>query len=356
VRILDRYVAKELAVPLVVALVGFELMMLGNLLYLYLPLLQRSGVAWWVVAKVLLLRAPEMATFGIPFAALLATAWAVSRLARESEITAMRMGGASVRRLLLPTLGVGLLAALAAFANSEYLAPAASHRAEQTVRQLLLREPEPYFAENTFLRVPPNLYVYVHRVDPRGHRFFDIMVYELTGGHYPVITTSPRGHWDGETLVLHQGVRHHYRADGSFEREERFAQARVNLQAAAQTLLPEQKTSREMTARELSQYIKMFERGGLEVRAMRLDYQFKFSLPFAALICTLLAGPLALRFGRAGSMGGMLVAFLLAFAYQVLMAWSRSLGETGLLPAPVAAWSQNALFGGLGLYLLTRQE
>ena len=355
-RIMDRYLARELAVPFAVGLVGFELMMLGNLLYLYLPLLRQTQVSWGLVLHMLALRAPDVAVYGIPFSALLATAWALSRLARESEITAMRMGGTSIRRILAPTLAVGLAASVLAFLNAEYLAPLATHRAETIVRRMLLQEPLPLFAENTFLRVPPNMYVYVRRVDPGAHRFFDIMVYEITGERYPLVSNAREGYWQGPVLVLRDGVRHKFRADGTFEREEKFQEARVNIGAAMSTLVPQQKTSREMSARELAGYIQAFQRGGLDVRSLRLDYYFKFTLPLAPLICVLLVGPLSLRFSRAGSLSGLLLAFLLTFAYQVLMAWSRSLGESGVLPPLVAAWSQDALFGALGLYLLARQE
>lgn len=355
-RILDRYLARELAVPFLVALTGFQLLMLGNLLYLYLPLIHHMQIPPLTVLQILALRAPEVAGLGIPFAALFAAAWAVSRLARESEITAMRMGGNSVRRLFAPILVVGLAASGLAFTNSEYLAPAASHRAERIVRRALVREPSPFFQENTFLRVPPNMYVYVHRIEPTTRRFFDILVYEITGERYPVVTTAREGHWDRQVLVLRDGVRHKYREDGSFEREETFGEARINLAAALTALLPEQKTSREMSRRELARHIAIFRRSGLEVRGLELDYAFRFSLPLAALISMMLAAPLALRHGRGGGMSGLLIAFLLAFLYQVLMAWSRSLGEAGTLPPLLAAWSQNVLFAAAGLVLLARQE
>lgn len=352
---LDRYVLRELAVPFVVGLVGFELLMLGNIVYLYLPLLGQNHLPWWSVLRLLALRAPEVAVYGLPFSTLVATAWGLNRLSRESEITALRMGGISVRRVLLPALGAGLAVSVVAFLNNEQLAPRASRHAERMVRQLLLNEPAPFFREDTFLRVPPNMYVYVHRVDARTHRFFDLILWELTGARYPLITTARQGHWEGPVLVLEDGVRHTFRADGRFEREERFGQARVNIRTAA-GLAPSQKTSREMSARELSHYIDTFRRSGLVVRSLELDLYFKYSLPLAPFICALLAAPLALRFGRAGSLAGLLIAFVLTFTYQVLMAWSRMLGEAGTVPAPVAAWSQNAVFALLGGWLLSRQE
>ena len=72
------------------------------------------------------------------------------------------------------------------------------------------------------------------------------------------------------------------------------------------------------------------------------------------LIVAMLAAPLAIKFSRAGSFVGLLLAFVLAFLYQVLMAWSRVLGQAGYVPPVMAAWSQNVIFGGLGILLLWR--
>jgi lipopolysaccharide export system permease protein len=53
---------------------------------------------------------------------------------------------------------------------------------------------------------------------------------------------------------------------------------------------------------------------------------------------------------------GLLLAFVLAFAYHVLMAWGERLGQTGRLPPLLAAWAPNAAFAILGVALLFRQE
>jgi len=111
-----------------------------------------------------------------------------------------------------------------------------------------------------------------------------------------------------------------------------------------------------MSARELGQQIATFNKSGIDVRGMKLDYHFKFSLPFACLIVAVLAAPLAIKFSRAGGFMGLLLAFILAFLYQVLMAWSRVLGQAGFLPPVMAAWSQNFIFAGLGILLLWREE
>jgi len=355
-KILDRYVARELLAPFVVGLVGFELLMLGNVLYLHWRLLRDAGAQWHVVARLLALRAPEVALYGIPFSMLLATSWAVSRLARDSELTALRAGGASVRRILIPIMAVAALVSGMAYLNAERAVPWATHAAENIVRSMVLRQPAPFFRQDVFFRVPPNYYVYLHRLDPKTKHFYDILVYELTGQGYPLLTVAESGYWREEILYLRDGVRHKLRPDGTWEYEARFGRATINLRQAVADFWTEQKTPREMTAEELAEYIGVFARSGVDVRNLRLEYHFKLALPLAPLVFALLAAPLALRLGRGGSMMGLLVTFVLAFLYQVLMSWSRLVGESGAVPPALAAWSQNIVFGAAGIFLIAKQE
>ena len=352
----DRYVARELLAPLVVGLVGFELLMLGNVLYLYWRVIHDAGATWPVVARLLILRAPEVGVYGIPFSMLLAASWAVSRLARDGEFTALRAAGASVRRILAPVMAVAVVVSGLAYLNAERAVPWATHAAENIVRRWVLRQPTPIFQQDVFFRVPPNYYVYIGRLEPKSKRFYDLHVYELTGRGYPLMTVAHSGYWSGEILYLRDGVRHKLRPDGSWEYEARFGRATINLRQVMADFYTAQKTPREMTAAELSRYIGVFSRSGVNVRGLELEYHFKFALPLAPLVFALLAAPLALRYSRGGGMMGLAVTFVLAFLYQVLMSWSRVLGESGSLPAVVAAWSQNAIFGAAGIWLIIKQD
>jgi lipopolysaccharide export LptBFGC system permease protein LptF len=45
---------------------------------------------------------------------------------------------------------------------------------------------------------------------------------------------------------------------------------------------------------------------------------------------------------------------MIVFAYYVIMSLFKSLGEAGFIPAPVAAWTPNAIFLTVGAILTRR--
>jgi lipopolysaccharide export system permease protein len=333
-RIIDRYVLRELAGPFVIGLAGFSLMWLGNSVYEVLRLSQ-GQIAFSTLVRVAGYYVPYALVFGLPFASLLATALAFNRLGRDSEVTALRMGGMRLLRLVVPALVLGCVVTGAAFANTEWLAPWGNHAAANTIRRLILRQPAPFIQERVFFRAAPDYYVYIGRVD-RGRRQLDsVMIYQLQPGGYPVIITARTATYRDRVWRLMEGVRHEYGTDGiSHIRDTAFGELTVNLRQSLDRYWSGQKTPLEMSAGELKHQLDLFGKSGV----------------------VFLAAPLAIRFSRGGSFMGVLLAFVLAFCYQMVMAWSRLLGQGGFLPPALAAWSQNIVFAGVGWALLWRQE
>ena len=64
--------------------------------------------------------------------------------------------------------------------------------------------------------------------------------------------------------------------------------------------------------------------------------------------------PFALSMGRRGGLAGIGAAIALAIAYWVVAGTFEAMGNVNTLPAMLAAWSPDLLFGIAGTYLLLR--
>lgn len=87
---------------------------------------------------------------------------------------------------------------------------------------------------------------------------------------------------------------------------------------------------------------------------MRVRLQFKYSVPVACLVFVLVAAPLAARHAQLGSFAGIVLSILVVFLYNGVRSWGLAFGLVGDLPPVVAAWAQNIIFGGAGLWLFLR--
>jgi lipopolysaccharide export LptBFGC system permease protein LptF len=112
--------------------------------------------------------------------------------------------------------------------------------------------------------------------------------------------------------------------------------------------------SDEMNFGQLDRYIRDLGQSGFDTKRLSVALWHKLSYPLIAVVMAVLAIPFALSMGRRGSMAGLAVAIAVALAYFVVDNLFGAMGNVNYLPAAMAAWSADVLFGLVGGYLLLR--
>src|SRR5262245_50773966 len=125
-RILDRYIFKEILFPFLIALVALTFVAflafsreIGWLLELIIRQSATLRDVWAITAAYI----PNVLTFTIPMAVLVGILTGFGRMSSDSEAIAFRATGISMVRLLVPVLALGLLTFAANLAMSAWIAP-----------------------------------------------------------------------------------------------------------------------------------------------------------------------------------------------------------------------------------------
>ncbi len=129
-RLLDRYLLRELVMPLAVCLGGFLLFYISFDLIGSLNKFQEHHLNAGDVLQLYLVKIPEILVFILPIVLLLALLYALTNHARNNEIMAMRAAGVSLWRISAVYLAVGLVFSLAVFFMNEQWVPASKARQE----------------------------------------------------------------------------------------------------------------------------------------------------------------------------------------------------------------------------------
>jgi LPS export ABC transporter permease LptG/LPS export ABC transporter permease LptF len=103
-RILDKYIIREIIPPALLAMIIFTFVMVMNKLLLLADMLIQKGVGIGEIAKMLIYILPSIISLTIPMAVLLGIIIGLNRLASDSEIVAIRAGGVSVYKLMVPIM------------------------------------------------------------------------------------------------------------------------------------------------------------------------------------------------------------------------------------------------------------
>ena len=380
-KLLDRYLLREMVVPFLIGQASIVMMLTGTVLYNNANTLLMHQVPVADVVRMVLFFLPFLVHTTMPVAMAVAASLAVSRLGRDSEITVMRTAGISLVRIFLPIFVTGLLVSVGDFYFGEYVVPLSmekfnfvlasmpTHMAHLTPQagQFIVSNDQQYVLYVQAM-IPRRGYIELHGIQIlQGVR----ALYTGGGTTELVEARAATGRYQDGQWTLYNPYLHYESLDGRQQKQWWPQRFEINIPVDPQTLqsgfllqLP-MGTLAQTSTRTFSQLgedLKRERAQGIKDPYALMDYNFKLSVPFSCLVMALCCPPLALRFARGGGFMGTLLSICLVFVYWNTLLWARILGAPGPEGSPpwiapqVAAWSQNVLFTLLGLLVLYKSE
>src|SRR5688572_1104470 len=288
-RIIDRYVIREVLWPFVIGLLVFTFLLIIPYLIRLAEDLIAKGVSGTVILQLMIMLLPQALSLTIPMSLLIGLLVAFGRLSADREFVAMQGCGVSLMRLLRP---VGLLSA-AGFAATCYMLVVALPNANQASREIMFdvvaTRAEGEVRPRVFFEDFPDITLYVREVSPSGAGWANVFMADTRGGSQ-AIYLAEHGRVlidrDARTveMILENGARHRPDADGKYE-VFRFERLRLNLNP--ESVFPRAgppKGDNEMTISELRMRAAQFEKEGLSTHNQLMAIHRKFSIPAACLV------------------------------------------------------------------------
>ena len=353
-RILDRYVVSQfLRLFMLFVMSAPVLFILGDLTD-RLDNYFRDGLTARQIAIGYVYDLPLFILYSFPIAALIATIFTINGMTRNSEIAAAKAGGVSFHRMLLPVGLLGILLTGAALGLSELVPVATRAKAELHGEHDRRRS-----TRSDFVYRSREGYVYtVQRLNREQGRLTGVSV-ERAGDEPATpsvhiiaeegVYSAEQGSWtlrDGYArLLLDRGI------ESSFRFERLLTPA---FDETPDKLLAVPKEPEEMGYRELGEFIEAIERSGGSSAELAVERAQKLALPIATLIIILFAAPLANQAPRGGAAYGVGISLAVTIFYLMLFKVAGAAGESGVMPAMIAAWLPNGIFAIAAAGLLAR--
>ena len=351
-KILDRYIIKEVLSFVALAASALTIMLIVRDLFELTDMLIIKKVAWLHVVKLLSYRLPAFLVLTFPMSLLASSELAISRLSADSEITAMRAGGISLRRIIIPFVIAALVVSILSFLINDYVVPEAHRAYQNIIRENVLKIGSSYIRRNVFFRDAGNRYFYVNLFNQKNMIMQDIMVYELGRENSSRTITAKKGEWVADTWRLENGTIHNYDEEGKGTYEVNFVSMDIVVKEDLQKFFKNQREPIEMNSKELKQHISILQQAGADTKRLEVILYMKYSVPFSGLIFVLLGVPLGLRVKRGTKATGIIISIVLVFIYYVFVSTARSFGNGGVLAPVLAAWLPNTIFAILGIILI----
>jgi len=364
-RILDRYVLRELMAPF-----GLSLILLTFALEIP-PILQHGetliaeGASWDVVVRVLATLVPQALGITIPMALLVGILIALGRLSGDREIVAMEACGVSLGRLLRPLLLFGLVATAATTYVMIVALPAANQAFREITFKLLMTRGETKIKPRVFYTDFPNLAIYVREVTP-GVGWADVMVAESSTPTQPKTYLAKKGRLLLDEskrtvqMVLIDGTHHSVNLDDP-EKYEQGTFAQTMLVIDPESVFPRigpMKGAMEMTIAELKTEMADLRKQNIYPHNQIMTWQKKYSIPAACLAFMLVALGMGVSHRRDGRLAAFVLGIGVVFVYWTLMYISEAIAKARLLPywfAWLAMWVPNIVVALWGIVLIVRK-
>lgn len=354
--LLDTSVFRTLSVSFLVGFVSLVSIFIIFTLFELWRFIGANHVPAGVVGKYLLFLLPLVAVELFPATMLITVLITYALLARRNEAIAWWASGQSVYRLMMP----GLLFAVAAGAGTwlvqEHLMPPANVKQEALRARIRGGQPRAITGSGRqWLASVENRRLYSYEFDEQGGVLIEPAIYELDADavHLKRVTTGKQGVWTASNQLLIRDVETVNLRGMIVERrvEKESTVAGVD---APQVFRPTVDKPSQLSVLALSSYLKAAKQRGVDVSALALALQRKYVNPFSVLVMAFIGMPLALSFGRRGAIVALCVAVGVSVAYWGIGGGFQQLGNHGLLPPEVAAWSPPVIFAAAGTYFLSR--
>ena len=364
-RILTRYILREVTAHALIGVAVFTFVLFTRDLGQILELVVRNSAPLPSVAEVFFFIVPVTLTISIPAGVLVGILIGLSRLAADSEITAMRACGIGVWSFLRIVSIFAVAAWLLALANGIYLAPASQAAMAHLQDRLKSSQASFEVQPRVFYEGFPGLVLYVQNVKAaQGAAIWKgVFIADTSVPSSPRITLAQQGilvsegpetlhlHLtDGSTHEIDPKISDHYQIS-TFEQTDIPIPVPQADSAKEQELVPVSQMGTWDLWRQAHN-----QKDPALARWYLIEFNRRFALPTSCLVLALVGIPLGLSSKKGGKSTGFVLAILLVFAYYSASLVGVSLARQGRLSAGFGVWLANIVFFLGGAFLLWRAE
>jgi len=365
-KVLDKYILKHFLVILVVSsLLSVLLFLLVSVLDSLGSLMVRKQMSLVQIVQYFSYQIPQMAYYAAPLSVLFGLLLTLSVLGARSELTVIRVSGASWWQITRWPLIFTIVYTWLIYLIGGYIIPLANQKSKSFESAQIEKESTlPGSNLWVFYRQDPEKQsaIYIKLYLPGRKSGIDqargIAWFRLDSSFFPVREViAERGYYlGGYEWLLFRARIFNYSRNSAPVIEKKFMLFE-ELPVKPKNFLSFQKWPGELSLPELDRQIRNLSKLGFDPREYRVEYASRSSVPVACLILFALALGLSIRVRRPqGIYLNLAWALVITFSYFAIMAECLSLGKSGKLPPLLSAWAGNILFAAVAVYLLRGRE
>jgi len=364
-RILTRYILGEVTSHALLGTAIFTFIIFTRELGQILELVVRNSAPLPSAAELFFLTVPGALTLTVPAGVLIGILIGLSRLAADSEITAMKASGIGVWNFLRILSIFFLVAWLLALANNVYLAPRAQAALSRLQDRLKGSQVSFEIQPRVFYEGFPKKVLYVNDVkSAQGAAIWKgVFIADTTTPGAPKITLAEQG------ILVSEGTNtlHLHLLNGSLHESDPTTPDKYQISTFEETdlpiTLPESGAAKDQPPSSLAEIptfqlpqVARTSKNQVMARWYWIEFHRRFALPTACIVLALVGFPLGLSAKKGGKSAGFVLTIILVFAYYFVSLTGVSLARQGRISPGLGVWLANIVCLSVAAFLLWRSE
>lgn len=359
-RLLDRYVLKELLYPFIFGIAAFSSIFIAStMLFKITQYMTRYGASLETVARLFMYNLPEIINYTFPMSMLLAALMAFGKLSGSSEITAMKAGGVSYHRIVAPVLVVGFIVSMFSMVWAEKAVPVSKAEAARILNEEIRHNSRPTTQDHVVIKTisgDTQRVTYANKFDEKQGKMTDITIEEFNKGKISRIQTAKEGFWENGTWRIVNGNVFALDDEDGVQSTAKFTEQIIPLNFSPKQISWEQKDPEEMTIRELREYISILEEQNSSTARQWCEIFMRINIPLASFFFAMIGACLGTQKQRTSSSIGLGISIIVIFIYYAVMTFTTGLGKGDVMPPLLACSIPNIMCLGVGIYLMRRKN
>ncbi len=359
---IDRYITRELAVPIIYCSFSLVVLLLVADLFNNLDDLLKHKTPFLMTVKYYLAIVPFAFTQTISWSAWLGTLFLLVNFGFHNETVAMKAAGMKITSIVKPILFLGFLIGIMTFLVNDRIIPRtariASEIAENRIKQKSEKKSTKDMKNVTYSSGREQLYFFRH-FSPKNLEVNGVVALWLGKSHMNSRQkmVAQKGVWKNDVWEFSNVTEYQMDSRGRIlgEPQQFVSKTYPDIKFSPKELEIYSTDRDFLTYRELKSTIQKLTENGVSVYAEKVDLHYRLAAPWQGLVMMLIAIPfLAKTTNRRAIAMSVLYCVALIFAYHVMSAVGLAIGKAGKFFPFLSAWMGNILFSLGALFYIDK--
>ncbi len=359
IRILDKYIFREVVITFLFGICAFSAVFIGSgTLFRIARYITDYGASFESVVKIFIFGLPSIIMWTFPMSMLLGVLLTFGRLSSNSEITAMKSCGIGFVRIAAPAVALGLFVSILAIAFNEYVVPWANTAYSNVLYYEIEGNTTMKSQEHIVIKDIENgeikRLVYARNYNADTQTLNGVTMQDFDGeGKVRHVENAEYAKWSGKDWTMFNGMLYDV-TDTASEHTMHFNKQILPVSASPNRIMREQKKPEELTMKELKAQIAIMRTQYVDTNKLETELYQRITVPMASLIFAIVAVPLGMQPTRNSSSMGFAMSVIIIFCYYTVMTLANAIGRSGALPPAFAVWIPNIIGLMAGVVLIRR--